>query len=46
MTIKNPYEPPTYGVRHLAIERRIAEQAEPEAEEKPKKSPAKKKGKK
>lgn len=24
MTVKKPYEPPTYGVRHLAIERRIA----------------------
>ena len=24
MTVKNPYEPPTYGVRNLAIERRIA----------------------
>lgn len=24
MTVKNPYEPPTYGVRSLAIERRIA----------------------
>ncbi len=24
MTVKNPYEPPSYGVRNLAIERRIA----------------------
>jgi hypothetical protein len=24
MAVKNPYEPPTYGVRNLAIERRIA----------------------
>jgi hypothetical protein len=24
MTVKNPYEPPTYGVVNVAIERRIA----------------------
>ena len=24
MTVKNPYEPPTYGVVSLAIERRMA----------------------
>lgn len=24
MTVKNPYEPPSYGVRNLAIERRVA----------------------
>jgi hypothetical protein len=24
ITVKNPYEPPTYGVRNLAIERRMA----------------------
>lgn len=26
MTAKKPYEPPTYGVRNLAIERRMAGQ--------------------
>lgn len=24
MTIENPYQPPTYGTRHLAVERRMA----------------------
>lgn len=38
MTVENPYQPPTYGTRHLAVERRIAEQ-----DEAPK--PKKKKGK-
>ena len=40
MTIENPYTPPAYGTRHLAIERRIAEQADKPAPKKP----AKKKG--
>ena len=26
MTVENPYQPPTYGMRSLAIERRIAAQ--------------------
>ncbi|MFN6934941.1 MAG: hypothetical protein ACK4NZ_07295 [Tsuneonella sp.] len=54
MTVKNPYEPPTYGVRNLAIERRIAgkppasvkaekvEEPADETAEKPAKAPAKK----
>lgn len=50
MTVKNPYEPPTYGVRNLAIERRMAEKpvapakVEEPADEpaKPAKAPAKK----
>lgn len=50
MTVKNPYEPPTYGVRNLAIERRMAgkppasvkaEKVEEPADE-PAKAPAKK----
>lgn len=40
MTVENPYVPPSYGTRNLAIERRIAEQAEAE---KPAKKPAPKK---
>lgn len=47
MTVKNPYEPPTYGVRNLAIERRMAGEAPAAVEadepaEKPAKAPAKK----
>lgn len=37
MTIKNPYIPPNYGTRHLAVERRIAEQAEKPAKKSKKK---------
>lgn len=45
MTVENPYVPPSYGTRHLAVERRIAQQeAEAEAPaEEPAKKPAKKK---
>lgn len=47
MTVKNPYQPPTYGMRSLAIERRIAaEQEADKAEQEAAKKPAKKKGKK
>lgn len=37
MTIENPYVPPNYGTRHLAVERRIAEQEEKPAPKKSKK---------
>ena len=33
MTVKNPYVPPNYGMVSPAIERRIAEQAEPVAKQ-------------
>lgn len=39
MTVKNPYEPPTYGVRNLAIERRIAGKPPTSVEEEEKAEP-------
>lgn len=32
MTVENPYQPPTYGFVSKAVERRIAEQQQAEAE--------------